>query len=246
LLVTFLLHRRYSLRKDYIKLTKFPIISVMHREMVVLIGTGGLGRETLWALRETGDEGPEVLGFLTNRDTEHGTDVCGTPVLGPESWIVGRPDVKAICCIGDPRARRNVVLSLERQAVQFATVIHPSALRSAHVNLGAGCVVGARAVLTTQVTLGDHVVVGVGAIVSHDSQLEDFATLGPGVVLAGWVTVQYGAELGAGASVVPRRTVGRGARVGAQAVVVHEVPPNTTVAGVPAKQLSSFPRDQWL
>lgn len=213
---------------------------------IVVIGTGGLGRETLWALQRTESGKREILGFLTNERSQHGSVICGAPVLGAESWIVGRGDVAAICCIGDPRNRRRVVHELEQQGVSFALAIHPSVEMSEHVVLGAGCIVGARAVLTTQVSIGEHVVIGAGAIVSHDCRLENFATLAPGVVLAGHVTIGYGAELGVGACVIPGKTVGRGAQVGAQSAVVRDIDENTVVAGVPAGPIRAFPRDQWL
>ena len=220
----------------------------MRRRQLVIIGTGGLGRETLWALNEGGDGDAryEVIGFLTNAAEEHGSEVCGLPVLGGERWVVGRPDVHAVCCIGDPRGRRELALSLAGSDVSFASVVHPSALMSEHVKLGVGCVVGARAVLTSQVKVGDHVVIGVGAIISHDSEIEDYATLAPGVLLAGCTRVGYGAELGANATVIPGRCVGRGARVGAQSAVIEDVEPNVVAAGVPARKLSEFPPERRL
>jgi serine O-acetyltransferase len=41
--------------------------------------------------------------------------------------------------------------------------------------------------------------------------------------------------IGAGAKVIGSVTVGDGARIGANAVVVRDVPPHTTVVGIPAK-----------
>jgi serine O-acetyltransferase len=41
--------------------------------------------------------------------------------------------------------------------------------------------------------------------------------------------------IGAGAKIIGAVTIGDGARIGANAVVVHDVPPHTTVAGVPAR-----------
>jgi serine O-acetyltransferase len=41
--------------------------------------------------------------------------------------------------------------------------------------------------------------------------------------------------VGAGAKLIGPVKIGDGARVGANAVVVHDVPPNTTVVGIPAR-----------
>jgi len=43
--------------------------------------------------------------------------------------------------------------------------------------------------------------------------------------------------VGIGASVIPGRRVGRGARVEPGAVVIHDVPADATVSGVPASRL---------
>ena len=45
--------------------------------------------------------------------------------------------------------------------------------------------------------------------------------------------------IGAGAKIIGSVTVGDGARIGANAVVVHDVPPHTTVVGIPAKVVRS-------
>jgi sugar O-acyltransferase (sialic acid O-acetyltransferase NeuD family) len=215
------------------------------RHRLVVIGTGGLGRETAWAL-QSADHPPELLGFVTCFEDQHGSQVSDLPVLGDESWLIGRPEVETVCCIGDPRARLRLVTKLAAEGVRFASVVHPSAIVSPEVEIGAGALIGARAVVTTQVTIGRYAVIGAGAIVSHDCRLEDFATLAPGVLLAGSVRVEYGAELGVGASVRPEQIIGRGALVGAGSAVVDAVEANTVVAGVPARPMKRFPADQQL
>lgn len=48
-------------------------------------------------------------------------------------------------------------------------------------------------------------------------------------------------DLGAGAKIIGGVTLGDGAKVGANAVVVHDVPPGTTVVGIPAKPVRQRP-----
>jgi serine O-acetyltransferase len=76
---------------------------------------------------------------------------------------------------------------------------------------------------------------------------------GEGVLLEHQVTI--GAEkrqspvlgdrvfVGAGAKIVGAVTIGSGTRVGANAVVVNDVPPDTTVVGIPARPVARRPED---
>ena len=49
--------------------------------------------------------------------------------------------------------------------------------------------------------------------------------------------------IGAGAKIIGAVTIGEGARIGANAVVVADVPPYTTVVGIPAKVVRSAQSD---
>jgi maltose O-acetyltransferase len=58
------------------------------------------------------------------------------------------------------------------------------------------------------------------------------------------VVVGRGAWLGARSVVLPGVTIGAGAVVAAGAVVTADVPPNTLVAGVPARPIRELPTDE--
>jgi acetyltransferase-like isoleucine patch superfamily enzyme len=53
--------------------------------------------------------------------------------------------------------------------------------------------------------------------------------------------VRAGASIGSGAVILGGVTIGERAVVGAGAVVTHDVPPDTTVAGLPARPLERKP-----
>jgi serine O-acetyltransferase len=86
----------------------------------------------------------------------------------------------------------------------------------------------------------DH---GSGVVIGETAEIGDDVTLYQGVTLGGTSlnrgkrhpTLEDGVIVGAGAKILGAFTVGRGARIGANAVVLTEVPPGVTMAGIPAK-----------
>ena len=79
--------------------------------------------------------------------------------------------------------------------------------------------------------------------------IEDDVSILQGVTLGGTgkeigdrhPKVRHGVLIGAGAKVLGNIEIGHCSRVAAGSVVLHAVPPNTTVAGVPAKVVGRAP-----
>ncbi len=77
------------------------------------------------------------------------------------------------------------------------------------------------------VTVEDDAVIGYDAtLLCHEFLREEYRT--------GAVVIREGAMIGAGAIVLPGVEVGENAQVAANSLVTEDVPPETTVAGVPA------------
>ncbi len=89
------------------------------------------------------------------------------------------------------------------------------------------------------ITIGDYVLIGpktVIATLNHGFVPEERGALDPKPVKIGervWI--------GANVTVLPGVTIGENAIVAAGAVVTKDVPPNTIVGGVPAKQIGVVP-----
>jgi serine O-acetyltransferase len=120
--------------------------------------------------------------------------------------------------------RKPLALFLQSRISEvFAVDIHPGA------KIGKGI-------------LFDHatsVVIGETAVVEDDFSMLHEVTLG-GTGKAGGdrhPKIGRGVMIGAGAKVLGNIRVGEGAKIGAGSVVLNDVPPHSTVAGVPAKQV---------
>ena len=84
---------------------------------------------------------------------------------------------------------------------------------------------------------GMGVVVGETAIVGNDVLLYQGATLGGTGIVKGKrnPTIGNNVVIGAGAKVLGNITIGDNSYIGANAVVIKDVPPNSTVVGVPGR-----------
>jgi sugar O-acyltransferase (sialic acid O-acetyltransferase NeuD family) len=207
---------------------------------VFIFGAGGLGREVLNVFRASSAIGQNVTcqGFIVEPEFATEPVLHGLPVHRDLSVLRHDPDVRVVVAIGNPASRRAAVQKVERIAgPRFISAIHPAAAIGAEVNIDTGVMVLGPASITTSVTIGRHVLINPLVNISHDCRLGDYATLGPAVALAGGVEVGEGAELGIGANVIPRMTVGAWSVVGAGAAVIRAVAANTTVVGVPARQI---------
>src|SRR3954451_11885243 len=92
----------------------------------------------------------------------------------------------------------------------------------------------------------DH---GTGVVIGETSEIGDNVTIYQGVTLGGTgfqrgkrhPTVESDVVLGSGAKLLGPINVGQGAKVGANSVIIHDVPPNSTVVGNPGHPVRAPP-----
>jgi serine O-acetyltransferase len=163
----------------------------------------------------------EIRGAVT---TAHGRDPAARGVAGVEilaTW----PGVHAVLAhrlahklygASVPLVPR-VVAAVARSATGIE--VHPAA------KIGQGFFI-------------DH---GMGVVIGETAEIGDNVTLYQGVTLGGTgfqtgkrhPTVQDNVTVGSGAKLLGPITVGHGSKIGANTVVIHDVPPNSTVVGNP-------------
>ena len=214
-------------------------------ERLIIVGSGGMGRDALWFARE-GIVEFDIIGMLDDDPATHGTLSADCPVLGGiDEWP--RHNASLVVAIGSPRIRRQIVSRIEAAGrARWATVIHRSVQHSPYVKWGQGTIIGAGTTLTTQVQVGNHAIINTGCRLAHDVVMGDFTTLAPNVALSGAVKLEDGAEVGTGACLRQGIVVGRGGMVGMGGVALNDIAPNTLAMGVPARprrSISSFDMD---
>ena len=118
--------------------------------------------------------------------------------------------------------RRDFAYYLQsRSSVVYGVDIHPAARigRGIFVDHGHAIVIGETAVVEDNVSLMQEVTLGGTGKETGDRHPK----------------IRHGVLIGAGAKILGNIEIGHCSRVAAGSVVLHDVPPNRTVAGVPAK-----------
>ncbi len=205
---------------------------------LAIFGSGGFAREVHQLVLDLNDRAPtwDFVGFVDDDEAKCGTGVHGYPVLGGSAWLAENPEVWCAIAIGTTQAKRRVALRLQSLGVtSFATLVHPRAWVGNGVQLGAGSIVCAGALVTTDIRIGNHVILNIGTTVGHDAVLADYVTAAPSFNISGNVNVGEGCDLGTGGAAIQGVAIGPWSIVGAGAVVTRSLPANVTAVGVPAR-----------
>jgi sugar O-acyltransferase (sialic acid O-acetyltransferase NeuD family) len=206
---------------------------------LLLLGAGGLTKETLVAVRAQ----PDVwrpIGVLDDNPVRHGDNVDGVPVIGATDRVHDYPDAAVVPCVASPRrptARLRLTGRLGLLSDRWASIVHPAASIAPGTVLGEGSIVLAGVVVTAPITIGPYFVAMPHVLLTHDDELAEGVTMAGKASLAGGVTVGAGAYLGQGSMVREGLTIGAGSVLGMGSVLLVDVPEGQTWAGVPARKL---------
>lgn len=185
-----------------------------------------------------GELGLKLAGFIDNTPELEGRKIAGVPVIGSTDELE-RIKISSDCvhiAIGDNVARGKIYQILKKRGIRVETLIHPTAVISRTVTIGAGCFIGPRAIINNGASIGEVSLINSGAIIEHDNQIGFSVHMAPGTKTAGRVKVGDYAFVGVGATVLPDISIGSGAMIGAGATVVKNVTERTTVIGYAAKK----------
>lgn len=143
--------------------------------------------------------------------------------------------------IVENNARNSAIPLLDLKNVRAR--IEPGAIIREQAEIGDNAVIMMGAIINIGAVVGEGTMIDMGAVLGGRATVGRNCHVGAGAVLAGVieppsatpVVVEDGVLIGANAVLIEGVRVGAGAIVAAGAVVIEDVPPNTVVAGVPAR-----------
>lgn len=210
------------------------------RQALVLLAASGLAREVMASVATAGLF--DIVGVLDDDPDRRGTAVGSATVIGAIADAVDHPGAQFVVCAGRGAVRERIVSRLAELGIgadRYATVIDPTAVVPAGCTVGTGSILLAQVVLTADVAVGQHAVLMPQVVLTHDNRVDDYATMCAGVALGGNVRVGRAAYLGMNSSVRQNVRVGALATLGMGSVLLRDLPPGRTWAGVPARELGA-------
>jgi len=204
---------------------------------IVIIGAGGSGRE--FADQLSYDMKWNVVGFLDEK-IKKGTIIDGLPVLGGDSWFSGYAGNAALCLVGQPEIKPDIIEKIKSYSayVQFPIIINSRSHVSKYATLGEGCVVAHPFnTICPGVHIGKHVWINERTGIGHDSRIDDYTTVYSGINIGGGTKIGAFCVIGSGVTIRPGVTIGNHVVIGGGTMVTKNVPDGVTVIGNPMRIL---------
>ena len=197
------------------------------KNKLTIIGASGHGKVVADIARLNGYESVVFLD-----DNKDGSECAGYPVIGDTTT---EPVGDVFVAIGNADIRRKV---MERFSEHYQPVlIHPNAVVAKGVEIGAGSVVMAGAVINPEARLGRGCIVNTASSIDHDCVLGDFVHVAVGAHVCGTVTVGDSVWIGAGATVINNVSICSNCMIGTGSVVIKDVSLSGTYVGCPAQKI---------
>lgn len=220
---------------------------------LIILGAGGAGLDIVSIVKDINKIHTQwnILGFLDDNESLIGSKLLGCNVLGPIDSCVMYPKAFFVSSIAHPNnrlIRRKIYEKVKEGGGIFATIIHPSVILYADVEIGEGSVINANVVIGSKASLGIDVHLGYGCNIGHETIIKDHSSFGTGVNLSSGVVIGENCYIGCGVSSTHDISINPDTLVTVGSSVINTLKSReyNTWMGNPAEDMMSFMRKDFV
>ena len=192
---------------------------------ILIIGAGGIGRETAWIIEEINEVKPtwNLLGYIDENSEMHGKELNGYKVLGGLE-VLEKLEEKpyVVVAIANCSVKKSIVTKLGEK-YNFATIIYPTVKVSKFIQIGQGTIIYPGVTLTVNTKIGNHVLISGNCGIGHDTVIGDYSSLLWGSNFSGYDTVGESCFIGLGTKVIQGINISKENNISAGITVVEDV-----------------------
>lgn len=215
--------------------------NVFTDKQICIVGTGGFAREVYCCIEDV---------FYANNKDVTGRVVFSDVDTCPQEYVC-MGDGKMIEVIkesqldfskyvffigvGDPKVREKIVNKYP-SGIQYATIIHPSAVISEQVEIGEGSIITAGCIITCNIKIGRQAHLNLHTTIGHDCVIGDFFTTAPAANISGICHFGNRVYFGTNSCVRQGTSICDDVTIGMGGVVLNNITEPGVYVGVPARK----------
>lgn len=205
----------------------------------------GVGHNTPVFIDLALDCGYEIVGLYHYNGYRTGEVDHGYKILGSFDDLFSRKSLQGqnfLLTMGDSKIRTELSKKIIDRGGFVPTLIHPTSIISRFAKISdVGVYISAFSFVQADSSVGDNTVVLSHVNISHTTHIGKGCFLAGGSIIGAYTNMEDDVFIGQGALSISGKvaTIGHGAYVGARSLLTKNVPPNTVVAGIPAKVIKS-------
>lgn len=213
------------------------LLSGRRNSGICILGPTASGRVILENFRANGKD---VDCFVDPLGKFRGESWAGLPVVKLEGQdelpqLKRRGIREFVIVSGATSSRKRLFEACVQAGLTPSMLIHPTATVLQDAKLGAGSVIGARALIGVGAEVQENGLVGMGALLDHDCVIGRHSSIGCGTNIGAESRVAECSFIGDGVVVLSGRKIAKGSIIVSGSVVTQDVPEDAIAAGAPAR-----------